>query len=531
MTLRRTLLLLAIPASAADAQSAFVHVMRGDTIQIETFTRTATRIDGEVTPKGGIRQSYSNAIRSDGLLGTLTLKGFSPGARADAPPMLTAELSMKGDTAIALMAMQGQAPQTQRIPSVADANPILNTSIAVFEVLIQGARRGGASSATRQLFLASGGKTYPATLDGLKGDSVFTAIAGQPFYFITDTAGRIIRAGLPGQPLTITRVDGIAVSKIGFAKPDYSPPAGAPYTAESVTVPTTFGHTLGGSFTKPTALTGRLPVVISITGSGAQDRDEHIGLVPGGYRPFRQLADTLGKRGIAMLRMDDRGFGASGGSFAAATSGDFANDIRAAIAYLRARPDVDPRKIFLTGHSEGGLVAPMVAADDPALAGIVLLAGPGRTGRAILEFQVKYSIERDTSLSPAKRAADLARVPMTVDSLLKTTPWLTFFGTHDPLATARRVKTPVLILQGGDDQQVIAAETPLLEAAFRSGGNTDVTARVFPQLNHLFILQPGGDPSGYAMLATNLASPAVLGMAVDWIAERARRPAVRRMKQ
>jgi uncharacterized protein len=527
MTFRRTACLFALPLSAASAQSAFVHVMRGDTIQIEKFQRTATRIDGEVTPKGGGRQVYSNTIRSDGQLGTLTLTAFSPGSRADAPPMMTGVLSLNGDTAIAVLTMQGQPAQTQRIPSALNANPILNTSIAVFEVLIQEARRSGATSTTRHLFLASGGKTYPAVLDGLKTDSVFTTIAGQPFYFITDSAGRVIRAGLPGQPLVVTRVDGIAVSKIGFAKPDYSAPTGAPYSAEDVTVPTTFGHTLGGTFTKPANAAAQVPVVITITGSGAQDRDEHISLVPGGYRPFRQLADTLARRGIATLRMDDRGFGASGGSFAASTSADFAHDVRAAITYLRARPDVDPRKIFLAGHSEGGLVAPIVAADDPSLAGIVLMAGPGRTGRAILEFQVSYGIERDSSLTAAKRADSLKRVPKVVDSLLKTTPWLTFFGTHDPIATAKRVKTPVLILQGGDDQQVIAAEAPLLANAFKAGGNADVTSRVFPQLNHLFILQPGGNPAGYATLTTNLASPAVLGAAADWVVERAKRPALR----
>jgi uncharacterized protein len=92
-----------------------------------------------------------------------------------------------------------------------------------------------------------------------------------------------------------------------------------------------------------------------------------------------------------------------------------------------------------------------------------------------------------------------------------------FFMQHDPIATARRVKTPVLILQGGDDQQVIASEATMLERAFRAGGNRSVTMRVFPELNHLFIRQPGGDPSGYATLLSNLAVPEVLGAMADWI--------------
>jgi uncharacterized protein len=112
-------------------------------------------------------------------------------------------------------------------------------------------------------------------------------------------------------------------------------------------------------------------------------------------------------------------------------------------------------------------------------------------------------------------------VPAQVDSMLKTSAWLQFFGTHDPLATARRVRTPVLILQGADDQQVIGAEAPLLRNAFRAGGNRDVTMRVFPELNHFFIRQPGGSPTGYATLSTNLASSEVLGVAADWISQRA----------
>ena len=95
-----------------------------------------------------------------------------------------------------------------------------------------------------------------------------------------------------------------------------------------------------------------------------------------------------------------------------------------------------------------------------------------------------------------------------------------FFVAHDPLATARTVKTPVLILQGADDQQVIAREADLLETAFKAARNRDITKRVFPELNHLFIRQPGGDPAGYATLRTNLVEPAVLGAIADWIVAR-----------
>lgn len=523
MSVRRALILLCLPASVASAQSAFISVVRGDTVQIEKFTRLPTRLDGELTAKGGLRQVFSNRISADGHLGALTLAAYGPGARADAAPLATGEIRIEGDSAVASISAGGNPAVPQRMLSSSVAQPIVNSSIAAFEAMIVSARKGGKADATASIFLASGGRTVPVAFAGLTTDSVTATVGPTTMWFVCDSTGRVIRAGVPAQGAVISRVDGIAVSKIGFAKPDYSAPSGAPYSAETVTVPTTFGHTLGGTFTKPNGATGPQPVVISITGSGAQDRDEYISIVPFGYRLFRQVADTLGRRGIAMLRMDDRGFGESGGSFAAATSRDFANDVLAAIAYLRTRPDVNPKKIFLLGHSEGGMIAPMVAVDDPSLAGIVLMAGPGRTGREILLFQVGYPITHDTTLSVAKRDSMLAHVPVTVDSVLKSSPWLSFFGSHDPIATAKRVKTPVLILQGGDDQQVIAAEAPILEKALRAGGNRDVTMRVFPELNHLFIHQPGGNPSGYSTLPTNLASPVVLGTAADWIVAHARR--------
>ena len=508
--------LVALIATPLSAQSAFVMVANGDTVQVERFSRTAARLEGEVTPKGGMRQVFESAIDSSGHLGRLTLTIHSPGSAATAPPMLSGDVRIVGDSAIASLSRGGGAAEVQRLKSVALAQPILNTSVAAFEVIIAAARRMQAEAATVPIFLAIGGRTPSATFSGLLTDSVNIALAGQQLWLVTDKAGRVIRGGIPAQKVVLTRVDGIAASKLG-SKPDYAAPVGAPYTAEQVTVPTTMGHTLGGTFTKPTAANGQLAVAISITGSGAQDRDEYIGIVPKGYRPFRQIADTLGKLGIAMLRMDDRGYGASGGNFSAATSRDFADDVRAGIAYLRARPDVDPKRIFLVGHSEGGLVAPMVAVDEPSLAGIVLMAGPARSGREILLFQGRYSIEHDTSFKAAKRDSALARVPFTVDSVLNSSAWLKFFGSYDPIATARHVKVPVLIVQGGDDQQVIAAEALTLEKTFKSAGNPDVTMRVFPELNHLFIHQPGGNPSGYGALTSNLAAPDVVGTVAQWV--------------
>lgn len=249
MVLLRTVTLLCLAAPVAEAQSAFVHVLRGDTIVIERFTRTPTRLDVSMTMKGGARQVTSSRIAGNGHLGAMTLAAYASGA-ADALPAVEAQVELTGDTAIASMRSGGAPARIQRIPTRAAAQPMLSNSFAQFEALVMAARVG-------------------------------------------------------------------------------------------------------------------------------------------------------------------------------------------------------------------------------------------------------------------------------VDAEITRTPWLTFFAAHDPIATAHKVAVPVLMVQGGDDQQVIAAETPLLEKAFRDGGNRDVTARVFPALNHFFILQPGGDPAGYSTLATNLASAEVLGVVADWIAMRA----------
>ncbi len=520
----RTALLLMLAAPAAVAQSAFVMVnaTKNDTIQVESFTRTATRLDGELLSKGAPRQVFSSTIGTDGRMGTLTLTVYPAGSAAGAAAMMTAKLALAGDTAVAEMAVQGRPPVTQRIPSRAAAQPLMNTSISQLQVMLDAARRGTAPTATATAFLASGGATIDITFTNLRTDSVTASFGPSAWWLRIDGAGRIISGGLPAQGLLITRVDGAAAGSVGRETPDYAAPAGAPYTAEQVTIPTPMGHTLGATFTRPADAKRPSAVVVSISGSGAQDRDEFISIVPGGYRLFRQVADTLGRRGIAMLRFDDRGTGASGGSYVTATSRDFAEDVRAAIAYLRTRADVDTRHIFLLGHSEGGMIAPMVAADDRAIAGLVLMAGTGRKGREILEFQVGAKLGSDPSLSPVARAAQRARLPAMVDSLVASSPWMQYFAAYDPIATARRVRTPVLILQGADDQQVIADEALRLESAFRMAGGQDVSTEIIPQLNHLFIRQPGGAPSGYATLKSNRVEPEVLGMVADWITARAR---------
>lgn len=301
---------------------------------------------------------------------------------------------------------------------------------------------------------------------------------------------------------------------------DYSAPLGATYTAENVTVPTPAGHTLAGTLTLPkgASATSRVPAIVTITGSGPQDRDEQLSTPPG-YRPFRQYADSLGRRGIAVLRMDDRGTGLSTGNHATATSADFAEDIRAGLAYLRTRPEIDASRLGLLGHSEGGLIGPLVAVKEPELRALVLMAGPSWSGRRILEFQIGNNTRLDTSLTGARLDSALARIPMRIDSMRNSNPWMKFFIDHDVLAVARKVKTPTLILNGGTDLQVTGEQAEELAAAIRQSGNRDVTVRVFPNQNHLFIYDPVGTPQGYARLPRSAVEPEVVGVLVEWLAQ------------
>lgn len=304
------------------------------------------------------------------------------------------------------------------------------------------------------------------------------------------------------------------------ARTDYAAPAGAPYTAEDVSVPTPAGHALAGTLTLPKDAPGPVPAVVLITGSGLQDRDASLPPVPG-YRFFRQVADTLSRRGIAVLRLDDRGWGGSGGDASAATSADFADDIRAAVHWLRARNGIDAGRIGLLGHSEGGIIAPMIAAEDTAIAAVALLAAQSWTGRRISDFQLQAYF-RGQGMTDAQIDSVMPLAMQEREAAAERTPWVRFFLDYDPLPAARRVRAPVLVLQGATDQQVSAEQAEELAAAVRAGGNADVTVRILPGINHLFLLDPAGtaDVAAYAALPDKTVPPQVLGPLADWFAAR-----------
>src|SRR5262249_5166141 len=160
---------------------------------------------------------------------------------------------------------------------------------------------------------------------------------------------------------------------------------------------------------------------------------------------------------------------------------------RAAIAYLRARPEIDTLRIAIVGHSEGGMIGPMIAETDPKIRALVLMAATASPGRVILSSQQHYVVDTVAKLTGARRETMLPRYARATDSLAAALPWMKWFLEHDPSIVALGVRAPVLILQGEADHQVPSSEAEKLAAAFRRGGNRRVAVRLFPETNHLFV--------------------------------------------
>lgn len=410
-------------------------------------------------------------------------------------------------------------------------------------------RRGGAQQF--KAFVPSIMQTIPVTVTAagtvgpLPGSSsrlslyAVNAASGLKIGVVTDSSGKLVYVGIPSQHAAAVREEyagflgqlSAAVSGAeAQAKPDYSAPPGAAFNAEEVTIPLK-GYTLAGTLLIPKACGGPCPAAVMITGSGQQARDENI-TIPGleKYRPFKQIAESLAGRGIAVLRVDDRGTGGSTGreTLAAATTSGFADDTRAEVAYLRARREIDPKRVALVGHSEGGLIAPMVAAADPKIAAIVLLAGPGRPGSEISLYQLQQALDEQPGVTQEEKEKKLAEQREMIKAVQSggdlskypeqaRSPWVKEYFTYDPIPTIRRVRQPILILQGALDRQITADQAGLLEQAARAAGNRDVTLRVFPGLNHLFLPAKTGASSEYSSLETTSIPEEVLTVLSDWL--------------
>ncbi|MEM7371387.1 MAG: alpha/beta hydrolase [Bacteroidota bacterium] len=341
-------------------------------------------------------------------------------------------------------------------------------------------------------------------------------------------------------------------------KPRPQDPTDFPYKQEAVnfTVPQG-GHTMAGTLTIPSD--GQFEqVVVLISGSGPQNRNEELL----NHRPFLVLSDHLTRQGIAVLRYDDRGVGESTGKFGTATSRDFANDASAAVAYLASRSDMNGKKIGLAGHSEGGMIAPMVASENEQVDFIALLAGPGIPIPELMLLQTDKIAEaggaseeeRATNKKASAQAFSLVKKHRTastedlseiltsfleeefaslseeqkkeigdkgifIQQQVKTllTPWFRYFLTFEPDDYLSKVSCPVLAVNGELDLQVTSKENLNgIQKSLEKARNRQVTIHEFKQLNHLFQKSTTGAPSEYADIEETF-NPEALSFISDWI--------------
>lgn len=329
-----------------------------------------------------------------------------------------------------------------------------------------------------------------------------------------------------------------------------------PYVTEDVTFKNEkAGITLAGTLTLPKK-EGNFPAVILITGSGAQNRDEEIM----GHKPFLVLADFLTKNGIAVLRYDDRGVAKSTGDFETATTQDFATDTDAAFQYLKTRKEINKNKIGLAGHSEGGAIAPIVAAKNPDVAFIVLMAGPAISGDEVMMLQ-NYMLGKADGM-PEEELTKLGGINRKVYDIIKQesntevmqtkmhtllttelkplfvskgipqsnidqyinmqisgliSPWYVNFMKYDPAPALEKVKCPILAINGDKDLQVAAmANLNAIKRIAEKSGNKKVTTKQLPGLNHLFQESEKGLPSEYGTIEQTI-SPVALNEISGWI--------------
>lgn len=368
---------------------------------------------------------------------------------------------------------------------------------------------------------------------------------------INDTiVGTFKQAGMTF-PMNLIRNE---IQKVEINRPQ-NPTLPYPYYAEDIFfINKKDNITLAGTLTLPKK-EGKFPVVVLISGSGPQNRDEELM----GHKPFLVLADYLTRNGIGVLRFDDRGTNLSKGDFSTATTFDFANDVEAAVEYLKSNQHADIKNIGLIGHSEGGIIAPIVAARNKSVAFIVLMAGTGIPGGELLllqqeliargmgtsESEIKSTQKINTKIfalvnsyenqdtlktkisdylhNSAEMAQMMKSQGKSTDEFINLqlkqlmTTWMLNFIRYNPALKLEKVKCPVLAINGSKDLQVPAnVNLPAIEKALRKGGNKNVTTKELNGLNHLFQECKTGLPTEYATIEQTI-SPVALETIKDWV--------------
>ncbi len=352
-------------------------------------------------------------------------------------------------------------------------------------------------------------------------------------------------------PLTLK-----VAEKVEEIKRPQEPQRPFPYNEEEVTfINKEAGITLAGTFTYPKEGTG-FPAVILVSGSGPQNRDEEVF----GHRPFLIWSDYLTRKGIAVLRYDDRGIGKSTGAFSGATTADFVTDAISAVKYLKTRKEIEPGKIGIAGHSEGGIIAPIAANKCKDVSFIILGAGTAVPGDEILLLQIKTisklageseeNIKRDYDLNKMtfeilKSCNDSMEAAQKINILYqeyysslpdseKSKPgntitaieqkkksfssnWMKYFIKYDPRTELEKLQVPVLALFAEKDIQVPPSQNKdEMEKALQKSENINYKVVVLPGLNHVFQECETGAIDEYAKIEQT-TSPKMLELMTDWI--------------
>lgn len=441
---------------------------------------------------------------------------------------------------------------------------VLDTGVIKFRLVFKISKTADNQWAAQLVSLDQGAKSMPCTSVNREKDQVtieikelMAAFSGKLNENSDMIDGTFQQAG-QSLPLVCKRVKADDPALNSIVRPQ-DPKKPYPYLEEEVSCNNKKANIiLAGTLTLPKS-TGPFPAVVLVTGSGAQNRDEEIF----NHRPFLVLADYLTRRGIAVLRLDDRGVGKSGGKneSPSSTTLDFVDDVNAAVEYLRTRKDITWSKIGLIGHSEGGCIAPMIAAQDKKIAFIVMMAGLGTTGleclvaqqakvlaleglpaeeidgyarlqKALLETviaeknndlavqkmqKVYETMKAQMSEKAQKLMAAQQTQPLKQEFKMLTSPWMRYFLGFDPAVYLRKVACPVLAINGDKDCQVIAKENlPAIEKWLKAGGNKKFTIKEFPNLNHLFQNAQTGNFREYAQIDETIAAVALETMGT-WI--------------
>ena len=363
-----------------------------------------------------------------------------------------------------------------------------------------------------------------ATIEVKRYDLVFQNPGGPlPASVTVDSRNRLVRLEIAAAGLTLVRADIAAVS--------VRPQTARNPTDVDVTIPAS-GFNLAGTLTTPPAVAGRMrhPAVVLVAGSGPVDREATVAGIP----IFTQLAGALAQQGFVVLRYDKRGVGQSGGRSERVTLSDYAEDVVSAVKWLRRRQDVDRDRLAVAGHSEGGAVAMLAAGRTDQIKSLVLIATPGTAGSdLILEQQRHLLTQTEPDAKAREGKIELQRRIQTAvltgigwqgipDALRKQadTPWFKSLLSFDPAQAMRRVKQPVLILQGDLDKQVFSHHADKLGALAR-GRDRNVETEVvhLPGVNHLLVEAPTGEVSEYGNLESKAIVPEVAGAIAKFLAK------------